>query len=520
MDANLHHLIQRYLDRLATADEIEELGRLLCSDPTAAVRFAEATRLHAGLAAHFEGKHQQNRMLALFPRQTESRGRPAARWRPMLAAAAAILVFAGAGLVYHFFFSKPDAPTPVAEQGPVAVLSGRVLVNGAAAPTIAHGALLSVEDGPAAVQLTDGSRILFDPSSKAILHGPVAGARQLVEMVAGSATFDVAAGEREFVVEGLMWRVTALGTEFQVELLPAEPSGESAMHLKAGFLAVAVFTGMVQVDFLGEPNVLAAGEGKTFAADKEQPKVKGAEFRGSITAIDSKSVTLGAGENAAKTKSFDLAADVKVVIDGQPGKLADLKVGMVVFATLDEGKTTVKGLRAEGGSAGGEVKAIDAKARTITIAGKAKKEGNPPEPQTFGVTPDAKIVIDGKPATLADVKTGAVAALRLSLDGKSAVSVLQGVKGKEGGEKGKAKVINGEIKAVDASNNSVTIVLGKEAGEKTFKLGADAIVMIDGKPGKLADVKTGSRGTLKLSDDEKTVMGLSVGQKMKTEKNK
>jgi len=400
------------------------------------------------------------------------------------------------------------------------------VVDGATPRTFRYGATLDVQSGPAVLRLSDGSRLTFAEDSKAVVHGPAAGTRQLIELLRGSVMVEVTPGDGTFLVEGAMWRVTALDTDFRVELFPAENMGETTMQARASFLAVAVLTGLVQVDFCGEPSVLAAGEQSTFFADVkdiEKGKEKNAQVRGTISAVDAKTLTIAAGESGAKSRTYNLTADVSIIIDGKPAKTSDLKTGMIVVAALGSEKTEVKEVRVEGGSVGGDVRAVDAASHKITVAAKGK-DGQPAAEKSYTVSGDAKIIVDGKPARLADVKTGAPAFLRLSADGKTAVAVVQGGKGtKDPPDQPKGRLFNGEIKMVDVSAGSVTLAGAKDGSERTFKLAPNAVIQINGKPAKLEEVKTGMRASVKLGDDEKTVVGLSAGQKERekpSDKNK
>jgi hypothetical protein len=81
-------------------------------------------------------------------------------------------------------------------------------------------------------------------------------------------------------------------------------------------------------------------------------------------------------------------------------------------------------------TAAGTVKAVDASAGTITLAGQKTKKGEEPE-QTIAVAKDAKVSVDGESKTLADVKAGVRATLGLTSDRKTALSVTVGSKKKK-----------------------------------------------------------------------------------------
>jgi hypothetical protein len=73
--------------------------------------------------------------------------------------------------------------------------------------------------------------------------------------------------------------------------------------------------------------------------------------------------------------------------------------------------------------------------------------------------------------------------------------------------------VAGELEAVDADKKRVTIATfkrGEGKSEKTFSVAKDAKILRDGKEAKLGDLKTGSKATLKLTADQKTVVSISV----------
>ncbi len=93
-----------------------------------------------------------------------------------------------------------------------------------------------------------------------------------------------------------------------------------------------------------------------------------------------------------------------------------------------------------------------------------------------------------------------------------------------------AEQVEGSLKAVDATRNTITITITtkdaqtgqKNAQDKTFAVAADAKIVIDhgGKDGsktvKLADLKEGMRLLLRLSQDKKTTTSIQAAAKENT----
>ncbi len=158
--------------------------------------------------------------------------------------------------------------------------------------------------------------------------------------------------------------------------------------------------------------------------------VKSVDDKANTITIEGKKVKKG---EAGPDQTLALAKDAKVVIDGEAKALADIKAGTAVLVSVTVDRKTALSVtvggkkKPAGGKAGvgGTVKAVDAKDRVITLAGKKGAEG-----QKVTVAKDAKITIDGEEKTLADIKEGALVQLTLDAD-KNATAVTVGGKKKK-----------------------------------------------------------------------------------------
>ena len=80
-----------------------------------------------------------------------------------------------------------------------------------------------------------------------------------------------------------------------------------------------------------------------------------------------------------------------------------------------------------------------------------------------------------------------------------------------GQAKGEA-ALAGTLQGVDAAKNTVTVTTSnRQTGkaDKTFEMAKDVVVLRDGKPAKVSDLKQGGRVSVKLSPDQKTAVGIS-----------
>jgi hypothetical protein len=286
------YLIDRYLNGTADPVELTELDRRLTREPELAEAFAQvgrfdgllgvylrrrrdagavdAARQRVGFAGAEDAATVAGRTAAVakasldtaLPRPRFAGGpRSAGRLAAAGAALAALLALA-AGVV---MLVRTDRVGAVGHT----VLAGQVVSNGATATHLVDGVDVTVVGESAAViRLADGSQAELSPTSEAVF-GRAEGDGVTVELNWGRGRFRVEAGSK-FRVRTPMGTVTALGTEFTVELRPQDPQGVEDMQrngVKA--LVVAVAAGSVMVDFAGHSQKLGLGESKAFAQDKQ-----------------------------------------------------------------------------------------------------------------------------------------------------------------------------------------------------------------------------------------------------------
>jgi hypothetical protein len=150
------------------------------------------------------------------------------------------------------------------------VVSGQVMVDGVAAGHVPENSLVRVTGpAPAALRLADGSYVQLAPESEAVIRGSADDAWRVVELLWGSGSFSVHDVDGRFRVETPVASITALGEKFSVELQPWDNQGDETMSSRIiAALALAVSTGVVQVDIQGTTHQVFFGERQVFAADK------------------------------------------------------------------------------------------------------------------------------------------------------------------------------------------------------------------------------------------------------------
>ena len=437
-------LARRLFDGTLSPDEHAELDALLRAAPEAADAFAEASRLEADLSAHFAHRAAVGDEEALLRRMAR---RPR-RWAGSLALAASLLLLALGGLAW--WLMQPGPITPI------------------------------LAEGPADMRLADGSRLRLADGARARL-GP-----RRVELFEGEADFDVEPGPAPFEVVTPAGNVRVLGTSFNV-LLTDE---EDEMDGKTMVLAVAVFTGLVQVEQGGRVYRLGAGDVRAFFQEREgrdSPRVAS----GVLAEVGDGKITFQ-GARGREGQTLDVAAGAKVKIDGKPGKLADLPKGAHLVVELDgDGKASA--VSAAGATQGMTVKAADKASVTFTVRGRGE------DAEKKFDTKDVAVILDGKPGSPDALKGGDSVSVTLTVDGKGIVLIAR-AGGEREPERGRGTA--GSVKSVDAKANTITLALRGD-DEKTYTLAKDAKITAGDKEMKLEDVKEGVGAVLTLDKDGK-----------------
>jgi RNA polymerase sigma factor (sigma-70 family) len=195
-----------------------------------------------------------------------------------------------------------------------------------------------------------------------------------------------------------------------------------------------------------------------------------------------------AGGGGTVIYDFQVEPTTAIVIDGNDAKLADLKVGDCLNADFEPGADgQAKAVRLEkvGEWLGGMVQAMNE--NTLTI----KSERDVVE-KTYDIDHGVWVFVNGKKAKLGDVKVKMNITLRIG-SGKPGVVRIYAAGPKVGGV----------VKTIDADRRIVSL------GAQGITVADHAVVLIEGKHGKLADLRAGMRVTLQMSAE--TEPSLVVG---------
>jgi hypothetical protein len=162
---------------------------------------------------------------------------------------------------------------------------------------------------------------------------------------------------------------------------------------------------------------------------------------------------------------------------------------------VSEDRKTVLELRTAPLFTRGRVTAVDVAKRTITID--VERQG---KTWTLAVAKGAKVELSGKPANLAAVAKGADVLMELAAAKKDTVLSI--------GDGKLSAVVVGDVKSTDLRENTLTVT--NEEGDRALPVAKDAKVVIGGKARRLADLKAGVAVDARMSEDFKTVVGVTA----------
>lgn len=148
-----------------------------------------------------------------------------------------------------------------------------------------------------------------------------------------------------------------------------------------------------------------------------EASIKSIAASGKITIVEGDDGEDGVG----KPMEVELAPDAILRIGGLPATRGDLKPGMQVPLELGRDGKLVNAIEAEAADntlIDGELREVDANGNKLVFGREENDEGQPVQ-QSFAITAETLITLDGKPAKLADLQRGSSLKLRLADDGQT-----------------------------------------------------------------------------------------------------
>jgi hypothetical protein len=288
--------------------------------------------------------------------------------------------------------------------GPYRIEAGEIAVEGGGG--LRAGATISVSgSAPAHLRLPDGSRIVLDPGTSVAFREPP-GMRQEAQLIAGQAHFDVAHGERPFLVKTDVGTITVLGTAFSVAYQPTV----------APVMNVDVARGRVRVDHGASSHLLGDGERQRFESAGVPVKMR----RARLVATDAAARTITVSTvDRRELNIIPLADTVTVRRDNRDARFDELIGGEPVELGLDASGIVVR-VTGQGPQLSGVLRAVDPGARTLSLM----VNGDRNHLERVALAPDVAVRRGpGRKGAAADLQPGQHLRLRLSFDLTRAVEI-------------------------------------------------------------------------------------------------
>lgn len=247
--------------------------------------------------------------------------------------------------------------------------------------------------------------------------------------------------------------------------------------------------------------------GIAFGMLRDEPTRFEKGLRGQVVAVNAgkpSTVTI-ALEEFGTLLNLDVAAHAKVWTAFESGQLADLKEGQFVSLRLGDDHRTISEIHVQGQVREASIKSVAASGKIVIVEGDDNDEGVG-KPVEVELAPDAILRIGGLPATRSDLKPGMQVPLEFGRDGKL-VNAIEA-------EAAENTLIDGELLEVDALGNK--LVFDREENDdgqpqqQSFAITTETIILLDGKPAKLSDLRRGCALKLRLSDDGHTLRAIKA----------
>jgi RNA polymerase sigma factor (sigma-70 family) len=212
------------------------------------------------------------------------------------------------------------------------------------------------------------------------------------------------------------------------------------------------------------------------------------------------------------SRLFQVTSTTRVIIDGKVAKLADLKTGSSVFVKYvvknrtdpDEQHETLwieaVGEMVVSGTI--LVRSVNLSECSITVE---LEDRDRAKTATYKVAKGAKVVVDGKELTFADLKPNMRASLQRSAVNESLIVRITA----------KGPRVDAVVRAVDAMKGRITVrIKDTHLTAPDVTVAKNARVILDGHDGKLSDLRVGMTVTLQMSAESEPgfVVGISTGR--------
>ncbi len=228
---------------------------------------------------------------------------------------------------------------------------------------------------------------------------------------------------------------------------------------------------------------------------------------GTVKAIGDNRITVTTGSG---DQEITLASEYAVFLGKTTASLSDIQVGDVVRIMLNaDGQAAVIFVRVGGEDITGTVTAVTATSITVTPNAKGEDEEDDDEvsapnapsgqPVTFNFAPNVTVKIDGKAATVADIKVGDQVELQVV---RGVVYEVK-VETPEGSDNESPDEVTGVIQTITTGDNGNSITLQGENGQAgaTYQVSSDVKVTSGDQEIAFTDLAPGEQVKLQLENN-------------------
>ena len=223
-----------------------------------------------------------------------------------------------------------------------------------------------------------------------------------------------------------------------------------------------------------------------------------ATFKGKVTKVEADKITVKPTDGASR--DFIIPAAAKVMIDGKEGKAADIKSDALVTISL-QGDVVAK-VEATAPAAVPPPPPAETHIRGKVTKVEADKITVKPETGDaidFTIPKTARVTIDGKEGKAADIKADSTAAVTLQNDLVTKVEIKGPAAPPPPPPPPAERTFTGKVVRADKEG---LLLRGDDGKDKPVLVPDTAKILIDGKDGKLEDIKKDSTATVTSKGDE------------------